>query len=129
MKCNRNASTIHAEMHNGFPVFQIGLPQLHRTCNQGHVRNLTSDLEVTPVKLNTPPNHWSIDITEAFKEAIQEQDIGEMEIIKNIYLRSMDESTEEDLKYNRNEIKQLYRKVRKILATHSQTPNLPPPPS
>ena len=39
----------------------------------------------------------------------------------------MDESTEEDLKYNRNEIKQLYHKVRKILATYSQTP-IPPPP-
>ena len=112
----------------GSQCSKLDCPSCTGPVTNGHVRDLTGDLEVTPVKLNTPPNHWSIDITEAFKEAIQEQDIGELEIIKNIYLRSMDESTEEDLKYNRNEIKQLYRKVRKILATHSQTPIPQPPP-
>ena len=65
--------------------------------NNSHVRNLTDDLEVTPVKVTIPPNHWIITITKAFKDAIQDRDATELKMTTDLYQRHMDVITVEDL--------------------------------
>ena len=62
----------------GSPCSRSDCPSCTGPANNGHVRNLTNDLEVTPVKFTIPPNHWIIDIIKSIKEAIQDQDIAEL---------------------------------------------------
>ena len=109
----------------GSPCSRSDCPSCTGPATNSHVRDLTYDLEVTPVKLTTPPNHWIINITKAFKEAIQNQDTDELEIVKDLYQRHLDAVTIEDLVYDRTEIKQLNSDAMKFLANFSK-PTAPP---
>ena len=82
-----------------------------------HVRDLTDDLEVTPVKLTTPPNHWIINIT----KAIQNQDTNELEIIKDLYLRHMRASTDKIFAQQLHGDKTILLQCRKVPCQLQQT--------
>ena len=99
----------------GSPCSRSDCPSCTGPATNSHVRDLTDDLEVKLVKLTAPPNHWIINITKAFKEAIQNQDTNELEIVKDLYQWHLDAVTIEDLVYDRTEIKQLNHD-----ATHRQ---------
>ena len=51
------------------------------TANNSHIRDLTDDLEVTTTTPTIPPYHWIIGIINSFKEAIQDQDTAELEML------------------------------------------------
>ena len=73
--------------------------------NNGHVRNLIEDLEVTPVKVTIPLNHWIIYLIEPFKEAIQDQDITELKMLTERYERNINALSIDELYYDFTEIK------------------------
>ena len=73
--------------------------------NNGHVRNLIEDLEVTPVKVTIPLNHWIIYLIEPFKEAIQDQDITELKMLTKRYERNINALSIDELYYDFTEIK------------------------
>ena len=75
--------------------------------NNGHVCILTDDLEVTPVKPTTPPDHWIIKLTTSFKEAIQNQYPNELEMLVDRYKQSIEALSINELNYNRTNIKNL----------------------
>ena len=64
------------------------------------VRDLTNDLEgfneisrtMTPTKITAPVDHWITAMTEAFKEAILDQDIFEMRGLHQSYSQAIGES-------------------------------------
>ena len=57
--------------------------------NNGHIRDLTDDLEITPVKVTTPLNHWITRMIKVFEEAIQEQDPTELEMAQALYKKHL----------------------------------------
>ena len=71
----------------------------------GHIRNLTDDLEVTPVKVTILLNHWIIYLIEPFKEAIQDQDITELKMLTKRYERNINALSIDELYYDFTEIK------------------------
>ena len=94
-----------------------------------HIRDLSNDMEGARIKPTIPPNHWIIDITNAFKEAIQDQDPIELKMVRDLYQRHMDAVTAEDTRYDRKEIKQLNHNATKLLASIPTIPiQMPPPP-
>ena len=115
----------------GSPCSRSDCPSCTGPANNGHVRNLTDDLEVTPVKFTIPPNHWITDLIELFKEAIQDQEIAELGMLTKRYQQKIRTLSDDEIKYDRTEIKQLNRDATKLLATllaiPTQTPKLPPP--
>ena len=97
--------------------------------NNGHVRDLTEDLEVTLVKLTSPPNHWTIRMIKVFEEAIQDQDPNELKMAQALYQKQLDAVTFDELDYDRTEVKQLNRDAKKLLTTLLDTPiQIPNPP-
>ena len=65
----------------GSPCSQSDCPKCTGPANNGHIRDLTDNLEVTLLKPTIPPNHWIIGIINSFKEAIQDQDTAELEML------------------------------------------------
>ena len=75
-----------------------------------------------------PPNHWIIKLTKAFKEAIQDQDHDELEMLIERYKMNTKTLSNKEFDYDRTEIKQLNREANRILATFFTTSTQPPPP-
>ena len=73
----------------GSPCSRLDSPSCTGPANNGHVPNLTDDLEVMPVKFTIPPNHWIIIATKSFKEAIQDQDPTELEMLIDRYKQNI----------------------------------------
>ena len=99
--------------------------------NNSHVLDLTDDLEVTPVKPTSLPDHWIIILTKSFKEAIQNQYPDELEMLIDRYKQNIKALTNNKLSYDRTKISRLNHDATKLLATllatPIQTPNPPPP--
>ena len=93
--------------------------------NNGHVCNLADNLEVTPVKPTTPPDHWIIILTKSFKEAIQNQYPDELEMLIDHYKQSIKALSINELNYDRTEIKKLNHNALKLLVNLSK-PTVPP---
>ena len=93
-KCTRNNPCLKSDCNS------CAEPEINT-----HVRNLSNDMEGAQIKPTIPPNHWIIDITNAFKEAIQDQDPIELKMVRDLYQRHMDAVTAEDTRYDRKEIK------------------------
>ena len=81
----------------GSPCSKSDCPSCTGPVNNGHVHNLTNNLEVMPVKFTIPPNHWIIMITKSFKEAIQDQDLPELEMLINRYKQNINALSDEEL--------------------------------
>ena len=83
------------------PCSKSDCPSCAGPVNNGHNRNLTDNLEVTPVKLTIPPNHWIIKTTKAFKEAIQDQDTAELGMLIDRYQQNIRALSNNELDYER----------------------------
>ena len=120
-KCTRNNPCLKSDCNS------CAEPEIN-----SHIRDLSNDMEGARIKPTIPPNHWIIDITNAFKEAIQDQDPIELKMVRDLYQRHMNavtaEDTRYDTRYDRTEIKQINRNPNELLATFSTTPIQPAPP-
>ena len=101
------------------------------TASNGHIRDLSDNLEVTTTTPTTPPNHWIIRMIKVFEEAIQDQDPTELKMAQTLYKKQLDAITLDDHDYDQTVVKQLNCDATKLLdtllANSIRTPNPTPP--
>ena len=105
----------------GSPCSRSYCPSCTGPATKSHVRNLTDDLEVTPVKVTILLNHWIIYLIEPFKEAIQDQDITELKMLTKCYERNINALSIDELYYNFTEIKKLNHNATQFTRQSQQT--------